>query len=224
MQSEAAHAVAVWRDEDGRIRRETLVRPLRGRCVVRHDTGAVRTHADVRIFYVDRGSALPRRCRPSPPRPGVLVPVAFRGCGQWGDFAFMLRTPAVDDGLFLYNDNVESHDCPTDTMAGGGNACARTARHVHALGIPTGSFRLGGGFTTLCQDLGDGRTAQTVIDEALARIDAFWAAHPHKRIVYYSARSETDDVIGTGIFEVGEDVCRYITNGLRARFAEAFDH
>jgi hypothetical protein len=144
-----------------------------------------------------------------------LVPSVFAGRGRAGDFAWMIEQAAYADALFVFNDNegefrahqrhaAGARQCHT----GGGNAVIRPYQcqdPPRAAGIPTGD---GGGYPTLTGD------ARAVIDDALAAITALVASGRYRQVIY-SAADDTG-ALGTGIFDVGDDVKRYIVSGLRA--------
>jgi hypothetical protein len=144
-----------------------------------------------------------------------LVPSRFEGRDRPGDFAWMIAQPEYADALFVFNDNEEQFRAfqrdPHNTAGlspGGGNATIRPYRGAdppRAAGIPTG--RAGQGYATLSAD------ARQAIDDALAVIAELLAGGAYQRVVYSAANDEGD--LGTGIFEVGDDVKRYIVSGLK---------
>ncbi len=73
-----------------------------------------------------------------------------------------------------------------------------------AAGIPTGAA---GGYPELTDHVG------ATIDDALAAISALLATGRYRRVIYSAANDAGD--LGTGIFSVGDDVKRYIVDGLR---------
>jgi hypothetical protein len=144
-----------------------------------------------------------------------LVPSRFEGRGQPGDFAWMIEQPEYADALFVFNDNEEQFRAfqrdphsPAGRSPGGGNATIRPYRGAdppRAAGIPTG--RAGGGYPALTA------AARQAIDDALELIDELLATGRYQRVIYSAANEEGD--LGTGIFDVGHDVKRYIVSGLR---------
>ena len=155
-----------------------------------------------------------------------VVPLRF-GTGLFdGNFKNVLK----DDyhrhiSLCAYNDNAEQfehHGCnPGKPMGpGGGNACSRPFQHLgHAIGIPTGPFRslnqkcpMKLANSSVVQYL----SAKTILDIAFNRIMELLLANPDKKVVYYSAENENDN-IGLGIFagSVGIDVVEQITKKLK---------
>jgi hypothetical protein len=144
-----------------------------------------------------------------------LVPSTFAGRGCAGDFAWMIEQPEYADALFVFNDNegefrAHQRHAPGARRchAGGGNAVVRPYQcqdPPRAAGIPTGDR---GGYPRLTDD------ARAAIDDALAAITTLLAAGGYERVIYSAA--DDSGALGTGIFDVGDDVKRYIVSGLRA--------
>ena len=144
-----------------------------------------------------------------------LVPSRFEARDRPGDFAWMIGQPAYADALFVFNDNEEQFRAfrrdphsAAGLSPGGGNATIRPYRGAEpprAAGIPTG--RAGQGYATLSADV------RQAIDDALEMIAELLASGAYERVVYSAANDEGD--LGTGIFEVADDVKRYIVSGLR---------
>ncbi len=144
-----------------------------------------------------------------------LVPSRFEGRDRPGDFAWMVTQPEYADALFVFNDNEEQFRAfqrdpggGAGLSPGGGNATIRPCRGAdppRAVGIPTG--RAGQGYPALTGD------AREAIDDALRLIADLLATGGYQRVVYSAANADGD--LGTGIFEVGDDVKRYIVDGLR---------
>jgi hypothetical protein len=143
-----------------------------------------------------------------------LVGSVFAGRGRAGDFAWMIDQPEYADALFVFNDNegeFRAHQRHSSGArqchAGGGNAVIRPYQcqdPPRAAGIPTGDRQ---GYPRLTD------TARAAIDDALAAIRALLATGRYRR-VFYSAADDSG-ALGTGIFVVGDDVKRYIVDGLR---------
>jgi hypothetical protein len=140
----------------------------------------------------------------------------FRHRGADGDFGWMIEQPEYDDALFIFNDNQEQFlDYLTNPTpdgfgceAGGGNAVIRPYRCVNpprAAGLPTGSN--GEGYAELTP------AAKHVIAAAFGVVRETLASGRYRRIFYSAANTEGD--LGTGIFEVGDDVKKYIVDELR---------
>jgi hypothetical protein len=149
---------------------------------------------------------------------GVVVRIVgsvFRGRGRPGDFAWMIEQPDWADALFVFNDNEEQFRAyqrdPADPRActrGGGNASIRPyrcAKPVRAAGVPTGVG--GAGYRALTEAVRD------VIDDAVSVVRAVAESEGYQRIVYSAA--DGSGGLGTGIFEVGDDVKAYIVEQLR---------
>jgi hypothetical protein len=145
-----------------------------------------------------------------------ITGAVFAGPRQAGDFAWMLTQAEYDDALFVFNDNESQfrayRNDPTGGAGcsrGGGNAVIRPYRcqqPPRAAGVPTGD---GGGYARL-----DGH-ARTVIDEAIGVIAELLTTGRYRR-VFYSVDPHHPDLLGTGIFQVGDDVRRYVVAQLRA--------
>ena len=127
----------------------------------------------------------------------------------------MIEQPEYADALFVFNDNegeFRAHQGHAPgarrCRAGGGNAVIRPYQcedPPRAAGIPTGDH---GGYPRLTD------SAKAAIDDALAAIGAPLAAGRYQRVIYSAA--DDSGALGTGIFDVGDDVKRYIVDGLRA--------
>jgi hypothetical protein len=92
---------------------------------------------------------------------------------------------------------------------GGGNAVVRPYQcqePPRAIGIPTGSH--GQGYATLSEQV------RQTIDEAFLGIQKLLATGRYRRLYYSSA--DTEGNLGTGIFDVDEDVKRYISEKVRS--------
>jgi hypothetical protein len=145
-----------------------------------------------------------------------IIGVPFDGPGRHGDFGWMLESGEYDDALFVFNDNESQFRAFREDprggpgcTPGGGNAAIRPYRcqdPPRAAGIPTGNR---GGYPRLDEH------ARSVVDEALGVVGDLLATGRYHR-VYYSASRDDPDLLGTGIFEVGEDVRRYVVERLRA--------
>jgi len=145
----------------------------------------------------------------------LVVGSVFAGKGRDGDFAWMIEQPENAGALFVFNDNegqfrAHQRHAPgaRQCRAGGGNAVIRPYQcqdPPRAAGIPTGDSQ---GYPRLT----DG--ARAAIDDALAAIASLLATGRYQRVVY-SAVDDSGD-LGTGIFVVGDDVKRYVVDGLRA--------
>lgn len=131
----------------------------------------------------------------------VLKPSVFVGGGKEGDFGWMIEQPAYDKALFVFNDNESQFLAFMDGISvGGGNAVIRPYQGagVRAAGVPTGP-----GYDALTTE------NKAIIDRALARIRSLIKSGRYTTLVY--SADETDpSLLGHGIFDVGEDVRRYI--------------
>ena len=138
----------------------------------------------------------------------------FRKPGEEGDFRWMIERPEYADALFIFNDNEEQflahqQDPANGCSPGGGNAVIRPyqcAKPPRATGVPTGSHA-DGGYPLLSAP------AKQVIDQSIAAIRTLLATGRYSRVIYSAANVQGD--LGTGIFQVGEDVKAYIVEELR---------
>jgi hypothetical protein len=145
----------------------------------------------------------------------ALVASTFAGRDRPGDFGWMIEQPEYADALFVFNDNegeFRAHQGHAPGArrchAGGGNAVIRPYQcedPPRAAGIPTGDH---GGYPRLTD------SARAAIDDALAAIRALLATGRYQRVIYSAA--DGSGALGTGIFDVGDDVKRYVVDGLRA--------
>ena len=145
-----------------------------------------------------------------------IIGAVFSGRGQVGDFAWMITQQEFGDSLFVFNDNeVQFRAFRADPSGGagcspgGGNAVIRPYRCQHpprAAGVPTGDSA---GYSRLDPH------ARGIIDEALSVIADLLATGQYRRL-FYSADARDPDLLGTGIFDVGEDVRRHVVARLKA--------
>lgn len=147
--------------------------------------------------------------------PIVLTPTVFSRRGTIGDFGWMIDQPRWRNALFVFNDNesqsqaflaqvATGHIEPSSPgcQAGGGNAVIRPYQcrpRRRAAGVPTGP-----GYARLTAH------ARKHIDDAIAYVGELLASDQEIIEVIYSASENDPSVLGHGIFEVGEDVLRYI--------------
>ncbi|MDG4576303.1 MAG: hypothetical protein P9C36_08330 [Defluviicoccus sp.] len=136
----------------------------------------------------------------------VLKPSVFAGNGKEGDFAWMIEQPQYEQALFVFNDNESQFLSYMDgTSVGGGNAVIRPYQGAgaRAAGVPTGP-----GYDALTTE------NKAIIDRALARVRSLIKSGRYTMLVY--SADETDpSLLGHGIFDVGEDVRRYIVAELK---------
>jgi len=137
----------------------------------------------------------------------ILVPSVFYNRNEEGDFSWMITRPEYRDVLFVFNDNADmflSHSC----IKGAGNAVIRPYQCKNppqAIGIPTGNRGTG------YENLKD-RDAKNMIDLAITNIKKLLDTGIYKRLFY---SSEENGKLGTGIFNVGDDVKNYIVSELK---------
>lgn len=145
-----------------------------------------------------------------------VIGSVFTAPGCEGDFSWMIEQPDYADALFVFNDNEEQFllhrddpSNPAGCAAGGGNAVIRPWRCAdppRAVGVPTGTL-VDGGYRAL-----DDRV-RSLVDDAVNQARGLAQAHGFRRLFYSSAGG--DGALGTGIFEVDEQVKRYIMRRLR---------
>ncbi len=151
--------------------------------------------------------------------PVVLTPSVFSHPGTDGDFGWMIRQPKWQHSLFIFNDNkgqshaflaqvASGHIAPSSSacQAGGGNAVIRPFQcqtPQRAAGVPTGP-----GYLSLTDH------AQRTIDDAIAHVARLLASDTGLTEIIYSASRDDPSVLGHGIFDVGDDVLRYIPAAL----------
>ena len=152
---------------------------------------------------------------------GVSLPTVqvlgsiYTGPNQIGDFCWMIEQSEYQDTLFIFNDNEEqflAHQQDPDSLLGcakgNGNAVIRPYQcqlPPRAAGIPSG--RQGQGYGSLTP------SHQRLIDQALRVIRSLIATGHYQRLIY--SADPQGQSLGTGIFQVGEDVKAYIVAQLR---------
>ena len=154
-----------------------------------------------------------------------LTPSRFARSGTDGDYRWMIEQPPWAKSLFIFNDNESQSTQFLEELAagrldpssggcsmGGGNAVIRPYQcqsPPRAAGIPTGP-----GYDHLTPD------ARRHIDAALSHVATLLATGRYSEVLY-SASPRDPDQIGHGIFEVGEEVRRYIPAELKRLVALA---
>lgn len=145
-----------------------------------------------------------------------IVASVFTGGGKPGDFLWQCRNPEYDDCLHIFNDNVKQwgQECH---IPGGGNAIIRPYRaQCKAIGIPTGSFGIGG-FQSLCERhwvRNAWCSSHDIIILAVGEVVSMihtreMMGMPVRRLVF--CVDPTDGLIGMGIFNIAHDVRVLIT-------------
>jgi len=136
-----------------------------------------------------------------------LIKSQFSGPRQDGDFSWMIERPEYARSLFIFNDNeaqfIAFHTGHAAGLsAGGGNAAIRPYQGhspIRAAGIPTGN---NGGYQKLDMNV------RGLVDDAIAHIRRLLATGNYDQVIFsYDARQKT---IGTGIFNVADEVKKYI--------------
>ena len=131
----------------------------------------------------------------------------YTGSGSVGDFSWMIDRPEYARSLFIFNDNEmqfiafhTGHEA--GFTAGGGNAAIRPYQGhspIRAAGIPTGEKS---GYQHL--DL----NVRALVDDAMAHIQRLLASGNYDEVIFsYDAANDT---LGTGIFQVADEVKSYI--------------
>jgi hypothetical protein len=144
-----------------------------------------------------------------------VIGLIFVGRGVDGDFNWMIEQDKYRDSLFIFNDNesqyIAHRDDPGDTKGlgctpGGGNSIIRPYQCLappRSAGIPTGP-----NYDSLKPHI------KAIIDDAIKRARDIVATQGYSRIFYSAAN--TNGELGTGIFQVGEDVKSYIVSQLKS--------
>ena len=136
-----------------------------------------------------------------------LIKSEFSCRGQDGDFSWMIDRPEYARSLFIFNDNEAQfhafHTGHADGLsAGWGNAAIRPYQGhspIRAAGIPTGDH---GGYQQLDKNV------RALVDDAIAHIRGLLATGNYDQVIFsYDSRQKT---IGTGIFNVADEVKNYI--------------
>jgi hypothetical protein len=141
-----------------------------------------------------------------------VIGSVFQGGHKEGDFNWMVQQTKYDDALFVFNDNEQQYivhrDDPTDAdgcSEGAGNGVIRPWQcksPPRAAGVPTGPS-----YAKLTPHI------TKLIDEAVATVGKI-AADQNCARIFYSADSHGH--LGTGTFQVGDDVKAYILQKLKA--------
>ena len=142
-----------------------------------------------------------------------LIKSQFVGPRQEGDFSWMIERPEYARSLFIFNDNEmqfiafhTGHEA--GFTAGAGNAAIRPYQGhspIRAAGIPTGEKS---GYQNL--DL----NVRALVDDAMAHIQRLLATGNYDQVIFsYDA---VNDTLGTGIFDVADEVKSYIFESIMA--------
>lgn len=126
--------------------------------------------------------------------------------GQEGDFDWQIRSGKYEDALFLFNDDEKRHHWK---KAGTGNAIIRKYNQ-HAIAKPRSHGIVTGnafGYTSLTNE------AKTQIDRCFTEAKKIIQEQGYTK-VYYSAATP-NGLLGTSIFQIGDDVRQYITQQIK---------
>jgi len=143
-----------------------------------------------------------------------IIGTIFTNVKSYGDYFHMIQSGQYNDSLFIYNDNEESY-YNDSYRKGAGNACIRVFNKFNpefnknpmSIGIPTGTLRDGG-----YDDLNENN--KNIIDHCINQIINLITKHNKKRL-FYSAKNMTG-ILGSGIFEIDDNVLKYITHKIYA--------
>ena len=131
--------------------------------------------------------------------------IQFKKLNEYGDFNWMIKQPQYSDVLFIYNDDIENKET---NKKGKGNAIIRPFNKYNnkivkprSAGIPTGSIKFGG-FKELNNE------TKKIIEDSIEIIKEITVKYNYKTVMY---SSRLDGIIGSGIFEINEDVKKFIT-------------
>ena len=141
-----------------------------------------------------------------------VLPVVFRGAGQFGDFFWMRDQPEYARALFVFNDNEEQFVAfeggePSGFRAGGGNAGVRPWRGEtppRAAGIPTG--RGGVGYSEV-----DDRVL-AVLERALEIVHDLVDTGRYDTLVF--SGDPNRQMLGVSIFRPHPDFCHLVYQAL----------
>ena len=137
----------------------------------------------------------------------------YTGPDRIGDFSWMIDQPEYARSLFIFNDNemqfIAFHTGhAAGFAAGGGNAAVRPYQGhspIRAAGIPTGEKS---GYQQL--DL----NVRALVDDAMAHIQRLLRSGNYDEVIFsYDAANDT---LGTGIFQVADEVKSYIFHCIMA--------
>ena len=142
-----------------------------------------------------------------------LIKSQFVGPRQDGDFSWMIERPEYARSLFIFNDNemqfIAFHTGhAAGFTAGGGNAAIRPYQGhspIRAAGIPTGEKD---GYQHL--DL----NVRALVDDAMAHIQRLLATGNYDQVIF--SYDEANNPLGTGIFQVADEVKSYIFESIMA--------
>jgi hypothetical protein len=146
-----------------------------------------------------------------------LVPSAYIGPGQDGDYEWMIKQPSYAACLFVMSENfLDSMRPAGKARPGAGTACLRLHALPHterprAAGVPTGWSIAARGFPNpLANEM-----VKSAIDCALSRIAGLLVSNSYNAVIY-SCDHKDRNLLGAGIFSKTIDpmVLRYISDGL----------
>lgn len=148
-----------------------------------------------------------------------LIPSVYHQINS--NFETMINQDQYKDSLFIFNDNHLQHKT---VIKGRGNAVIRpynqysTYNPPKSIGISTGYSINTGGFKSLNQKFIFNcrmMTAKNIIDNECNEIGELLKKHVYYNIIFSSTDKDGSD-IGTGLFNVGEDVRKYILGKIKS--------
>jgi hypothetical protein len=135
-----------------------------------------------------------------------IIGIKFEGYNKFGDFEYICHKKEYKDSLFIFNDNEEYHNT---CNCGSGNAIMRKYNKYNtelkkpkSAGIHTGTL-VEGGYSELNDNI------KLTINNAINEIKDLILKYNYDTIYYSIGKNNK---LGTGIFEVHEDVIDYIDN------------
>ena len=136
-----------------------------------------------------------------------VIGTVYKKKGEEGDFDWHIKSGLYEDSLFLFNDDEKRNKWK---KAGQGNAVIRkynkyAVEKPRSCGIVTGK-------ETGYQQLSD--EVKKAIDRCFVEVREIIQKYGYKK-VYYSAQTK-DGLLGTSIFQVGDDVIQYITSQIKS--------
>jgi hypothetical protein len=139
----------------------------------------------------------------------TVIGTVFKGKGKEGDFEWQIKSGLYEDALFLFNDDEKRRHWK---KAGAGNAVIRKYNKNALIkprshGIVTGNDT---GYTSLTPQ------AKYQIDKCITEAKQIIKEQGYTK-VYYSAAT-FNGLIGTSIFQIGDDVRKYITQQIKNIF------
>jgi hypothetical protein len=138
----------------------------------------------------------------------------YKGMQKLGDFEWMVKRPEFNDVLFIFNDDLFSHD---RDHCGAGNAVMRPynrygryKKHPRSAGISTGAHR---GWKVTKMESNWGK-AKANIDSEVNEIIDLLKTGKYGRVIYSCGKK--DHKIGAEIYKPSQDIINYITEKIHS--------